>query len=415
MKKKYPPKIIPLNSIGAFTFSVFFFIFQVSRCLAISNPAATYCNVMGYQYTIEYDALGAAVGICSFPDKSSASGWDFYRGKAGKKFSYCAKHGYLMETDLTSKEGYEKEIPVCVSKNVSKNKQSAQQRIPMLEMLRQAGKMPLPQKRALPVRSTTLKKESQKNTTKTYSTSLDWREYNGHAYIGPVRDQGMCGACYAFGAAAAAEGTYNVVWKKYDAQCVDFSEAYIAWCLGKYGPYSDHFSGCDGADFNYAELTALTREGITYEANFPYTETDPGSCTHQNDPVVTFNQWGRIDPNNDTEIQRAISSYGVIAVAVNVTDEFGNYAGGIFSDSQTDCPDGAYTTTNHAVALVGWGTDPTTGLYWILRNSWGSSWGENGYMRIQAHSARVACEAAYLSATSSGAIIPIVNFLLNGK
>ena len=116
------------------------------------------------------------------------------------------------------------------------------------------------------------------------------------------------------------------------------------------------------------------------------------------DPVVTAKEWGRLGSNDDNAIQGAISTHGVLDVAVYVTSSFQGYSGGIFTDTQTSCPDGAYTRTNHAVALVGWGTDPVHGLYWILRNSWGDWWGESGYMRIQAHAARVACSATYLAA-----------------
>ncbi|HPQ41241.1 MAG TPA: C1 family peptidase, partial [bacterium] len=82
-------------------------------------------------------------------------------------------------------------------------------------------------------------------------TAFDWRNVNGHTYIGDVRNQGSCGSCYSFGANAAAECTYNYANGLYDSNCVDFSESYIIWCLGRLRQYSSHFFGCNGADYDY--------------------------------------------------------------------------------------------------------------------------------------------------------------------
>lgn len=229
---------------------------------------------------------------------------------------------------------------------------------------------------------------------KTLPTAFDWRSYNGHSYIGPVRDQGSCGSCYAFGASAAAEGTYNFANGLYDSNCIDFSESFIMWCLSSISPYSSHFGGCDGADYDYYELEALVQEGTIPDSYFPYIMSDPG-CTHWNDPRYKFAEWHRIGCNDIDAIKTAIMTYGVIDVAVYASSAFQAYSGGVFQDSYTTCSSSPcdYTPTNHAVALVGWSDADGA---WILRNSWGSSWGENGYMRIKYTSARVACEATYL-------------------
>lgn len=234
--------------------------------------------------------------------------------------------------------------------------------------------------------------------------AYDSRDIDGHSYIGPIRDQAISGSCYAFGACAAAEGAYNKAFGLMDASVVEFSESFIMWCLGTYGPYFEHFNGLGGADYDYAELQALTREGVTFEADFPYTITDPGSCTHWEDPRVVFDSWGRCECQALDQIKAAIMQNGVVDAAVMVTSAFQAYTGGVYEDTLNGCPAGEgepcfYTTTNHATALVGWNDngDPEKEGYWILRNSWGDKWGEAGYMRIKYNSARVSCAVAYVT------------------
>ncbi len=230
---------------------------------------------------------------------------------------------------------------------------------------------------------------------KTLPDKFDWRNHNGHSYIGAIRDQGYCGSCYAFAAAAAAEGTYNLAMERYDANCIDLSESFIIWCLGSLPQYYPHFFGCDGADYDYMELQAMVDYGIVRESDFPYTTFYPGSCTHWNDSMIKFSNWHRIPCGDIDAIKTAIMTYGVVDAAVLVSNAFEAYDSGIYQDSYDSCFASPcyYTPTDHAISLVGW--DDTDQAF-ILRNSWDTYWGENGYMRIKYNSAVVACEACYL-------------------
>ena len=93
-------------------------------------------------------------------------------------------------------------------------------------------------------------------------------------------------------------------------------------------------------------------------------------------------------------------TYGVVDAAVYVGAAFQAYGSGVCDDTNTSCDviPWYYAVTNHAVALVGWDDNPPEGGggCWLLRNSWGSAWGESGYMRIRYNAARVACAIAYL-------------------
>ncbi len=233
--------------------------------------------------------------------------------------------------------------------------------------------------------------------TVTLPTAFDWRNHDGHDYIGEVRNQGNCGSCYAFGATAAAEGSYNWITGNFDGNRADFSEAFIAFCL------SDHYSGfdgCNGASYDYDELQALVDYGICTETEYPYSGQEQSCPLTSYPPLTQFQSWHRVPCNDIDAIKTAIMTYGVVDAAVVAAGAFSAYNNGIYQDTNTVC-DGtpcAYTTSDHAISLVGWDDNPPEGGggVWILRNSWGPSWGESGYMRIRYTSAVVGCAVAYL-------------------
>ncbi|WDP91141.1 MAG: autotransporter domain-containing protein [Desulfobacter sp.] len=228
--------------------------------------------------------------------------------------------------------------------------------------------------------------------------TFDIRNINGHSYIGPVRNQKKCGSCYSFGALAAAESIYNRAVGRYDQAAVDLSESFIIWNLGQY--YTG-FGGCDGASYDYEELTGIVTHGAVLESDFPYTYPDPGKENYYSgDARIKFSEWYRIAPNDIETMKRVIYTFGALDAAVYADKAFIDYESGVFKNSATAATAllPYYTPTNHAIALVGWNDNPggDTG-YWYLRNSWGQGWAQEGYMNIEYTSAHVALEATYLT------------------
>ncbi|WP_462325200.1 C1 family peptidase, partial [Desulfoplanes sp.] len=239
-------------------------------------------------------------------------------------------------------------------------------------------------------------------------TRFDLRDVDGTAYIGPVKNQNPLGSCYSFAATATAESTYNKAQADYNGNPVSLSESFIIWSLSQ--KYKGFYGG-DGSSYDYDELQAMVDYGDCTEEEFPYTsdgdvikayenDTDHELDYHWDAPRIKFAGVHRLPTNDIETIKRAIITFGAVDAAVDVTDDFHAYTDGIFPDNATTAsnPLEYFTGTNHAISLVGW-DDNSTGEgegAWILRNSWGENWGEDGYMRIGYTSARVATSACYL-------------------
>ena len=384
----------------AFVLAGLFGLGFVATGYAVPNPAAAYAERLGYAY-----AANEAGGTVTMPDGTVLDAWDFFRGKAGSEYAYGAQYGYDTVNRRVETNGYVQSFAVCVPKDPLKKGTATE--IPLLDLMRQNGEPLWDYSRGAtpPALEPILKTAPLKTFPKqALPSSFDWRNVGGLSYIGAIRDQGSCGSCYSFGAAAAAEGAFNYALGRTGSSCANFSEAYIAWCLGAYGAYSDHFSGCDGADYDYQELEALTVEGICNETQMPYNNgSDPGSCTYSGTTTV-FEAWYRVPSGDVDAIKTAIMTYGVVDAAVLTDTAFMNYDTGVYDNNNNDCNSGYYETSDHAISLVGWDDNPPEGGggVFILRNSWGASGtGEGGYMRIRTNAAVVHCAVCYMVYDSS--------------
>ncbi|MDJ0766428.1 MAG: C1 family peptidase [Myxococcota bacterium] len=178
----------------------------------------------------------------------------------------------------------------------------------------------------------------------------------------PIRNQGSCGSCWAFATVGVLEN--NILIQ--DGDEVDLSEQYLVNC-------ATTSNGCGGGkaehDWHLDKYPpGDTEAGAVMEEELPYTAQD-GSCNPPYNHVYKIQDHGWADDGTEA-IQQAMYDYGPVLVGC-CANTMNGYNGGIFTDH---CSDG-----NHMVMLVGWDDDEG---FWHMRNSWGSNWGEDGYMRI---------------------------------
>lgn len=198
-------------------------------------------------------------------------------------------------------------------------------------------------------------------------SSYDLRSQN---IFTPVKDQDGCGGCWAF----APIGLFETLIKQRTTLTVDLSEQHILDCAE---------GDCDTGGWPPDALEYLVTNGVVLEKFYPLTWTDK-ACTVSHPSDYYLSDWKEVDVWNRplaTRIQAiksAIYNYGPVVVAFEVTSAFNHYHGGVFTYT------GVLSDPNHAVCLIGWVDDSSiaSGGYWIARNSWGPTWGEDGYFRV---------------------------------
>ncbi|XP_033121009.1 cathepsin L1-like [Anneissia japonica] len=212
--------------------------------------------------------------------------------------------------------------------------------------------------------------------------TVDWRN---KGFVTPVKNQKQCGSCWAFSTTGSLEGQH---FKKY-MKLVSLSEQQLVDCSQAYGN-----NGCEGGLMDNAFRYIKAKGGIESEEGYTYTARD-GKCKFEANLVVaTDTGFTDIESGSEKKLKSAVATVGPISVAMDASHQsFQLYKNGVYSE-----PRCSSTRLDHGVLAVGYGEDSESGeSYWLIKNSWGTTWGMEGYFKItrKGNMCGIATQASY--------------------
>ena len=206
-------------------------------------------------------------------------------------------------------------------------------------------------------------------TTASLPDSLDWRDRDGN-WVTPVKDQGQCGSCWAFSAVGQVEAWWKIYNNNPDFK-IDLSEQFLLAC-------SDA-GNCEQGGRVDESLEFIKNNGIAYESDLPYAALSNIPCSQTSvgweEHAVYIPDWGYVtlDEAHVENIKNAVLLHP-LSVSFEVFDDFYSYKKGVYEHVHGE------SSGWHAVLITGWNDREKS---WIVKNSWGDSWGDNGYFRIK--------------------------------
>jgi len=214
--------------------------------------------------------------------------------------------------------------------------------------------------------------------------SMDWRREGA---VTPVKDQGNCGSCWAFSTTGTIEGAYFMKTGK----LVSLSEQNLIDCDIYNGDGND---GCYGGNPAQALKYIIKKGGINTEASYPYNECESVCRFHKEDVGATIRGVRHIIEGSEEHLTQILGTIGPVSVAIDAShSSFQLYHSGIYNE-----PHCSTDQLDHAVLAVGYGTENGQD-YYIVKNSWGTQWGDQGYIKMsrnrnnQCGIAKMACFA----------------------